>query len=246
MALSQRASERNQDARSVLSKFYELYLPLRRLTFYVEGETQLEEFGLTRARYREATEILTEKGLLKRVGLGTHQLDRAGVEASEDSEILDARLPVLRDAPVVAEPAVASSLPHVGAALKEANAAIEAGRPGAAIDRLHTALHARVRELCADHQVPLDEKASLPQAYSALCKAQRGGQEPRDEIERILRTLTSVLDSLSTLRNHASLAHPTVLLGNDDALLAINATRTVAAYIEAKFPPPARPSRVEE
>jgi len=44
------------------------------------------------------------------------------------------------------------------------------------------------------------------------------------------------MDTLNTMRNHSSLAHPnSVLLDDSEALLAINATRTIFHYLDGKL-----------
>jgi hypothetical protein len=53
--------------------------------------------------------------------------------------------------------------------------------------------------------------------------------------------MSNVLDKINTLRNNASVAHPNEqLLGEAEARLAINAGKTVFAYVEEKLgsPPP--------
>ena len=55
-------------------------------------------------------------------------------------------------------------------------------------------------------------------------------------MNKILRAFGAVLDALNTLRNRSSLAHPTEsLVGDDEAMLAINAARTILHYLDAKL-----------
>jgi hypothetical protein len=57
-----------------------------------------------------------------------------------------------------------------------------------------------------------------------------------DDLNKILRSFGAVLDALNTLRNRGSLAHPTkFLVGDDEAMLAINAARTILHYLDAKL-----------
>jgi hypothetical protein len=56
-----------------------------------------------------------------------------------------------------------------------------------------------------------------------------------EHVDRILKSFASAVDSLNTLRNHASIAHPNaVLLDREEAYLYVNAVRTLMAYIDAK------------
>ncbi|WP_373235094.1 abortive infection family protein [Mycobacterium marinum] len=72
----------------------------------------------------------------------------------------------------------------------------------------------------------------LRQSHSALAMS-----GPRaEDITRILGAMATVLDSLNPIRNNASVAHPnTELLDDAEAHLAINAARTVFAFLDAKL-----------
>lgn len=108
-----------------------------------------------------------------------------------------------------------------------------------AIDRIHTALHAYLREVCKSADISYTQADSitkllrfLRQQHPAL---QRLSSKSQD-IERILQNFGSVLDSLSTIRNNSSLAHANEeLLERDEAMLAINAARTIIHYLDAKL-----------
>lgn len=57
-----------------------------------------------------------------------------------------------------------------------------------------------------------------------------------EEIERIMRATATILDALNPLRNRASLAHPNdELLGEPEAMLVINSTRTLLHYLDQKI-----------
>lgn len=59
--------------------------------------------------------------------------------------------------------------------------------------------------------------------------------ERADEVSRVLYSMAAKLSALITLRNNASPAHPNdALLGDNEALLAINAARTDFAYLDSK------------
>ena len=57
-----------------------------------------------------------------------------------------------------------------------------------------------------------------------------------EHILRALRGIATILDALSPLRNRGSMAHPNpALLGDNEAMLAINCGRTVLHYLDAKL-----------
>ena len=57
-----------------------------------------------------------------------------------------------------------------------------------------------------------------------------------DEAKRVFGSMAAALDSLNTIRNRATLAHPNeLLLEAPEAMLFINLSRAVLAYIETKM-----------
>jgi hypothetical protein len=108
-----------------------------------------------------------------------------------------------------------------------------------AIDRLHTALHGYLRSVCANYGLLAQENASLTAIFKVL-RTQHpvinslGTQDA--DIGRIFVAFATILDSLNTLRNRASVAHPNeFLLVADEAELVVNAVRTVFNYLVKKL-----------
>lgn len=123
-------------------------------------------------------------------------------------------------------------------ALADAEHLLVVSGPVSAVDRLHTALHGYFRTLCAEHDIQVASDASM----TALFKAIRAdhpafgflGAYDKDVV-RVLNGFANALDALNSLRNNGSVAHPSGnLLGEPEALLAVNATRTIFNYIRAK------------
>ena len=57
-----------------------------------------------------------------------------------------------------------------------------------------------------------------------------------EEIGRVLQACATIMDALNPLRNKLSVAHPNEqLLGDDEAMLVVNITRTLLHYFDAKF-----------
>ncbi|KQQ71627.1 hypothetical protein ASF73_11955 [Xanthomonas sp. Leaf131] len=124
-------------------------------------------------------------------------------------------------------------------ALSDANTLIQSAGPTHAVDRVHTALHAYLKAVCRVQRIEAPANATITNLFKLLCSEhpnlrELGGQS--DTMERVLRCLSSVIDSLNPARNNASLAHANeTLLEKDEATLAINAARTVFQYLDAKF-----------
>ncbi|MYM85451.1 hypothetical protein GTP44_26405 [Duganella sp. FT50W] len=123
-------------------------------------------------------------------------------------------------------------------ALADAEHLLLTSGPVSAVDRLHTALHGYFRMLCTSMGISVADDASM----TALFKALRADHPalsfmgPHDkEMVRVLNGFANAIDALNSLRNNGSIAHPSKnLLGEPEALLAVNATRTIFNYIRAK------------
>ena len=108
-----------------------------------------------------------------------------------------------------------------------------------AVDRIHTALHGHLLAICESAGLELEDDATSTRALKVLRQnhpaLQATGPRAAD-ITRVLNSLASVLDTLNPIRNNASVAHPNIeLLDDPEALLAINAGRTIFAYLDSKL-----------
>lgn len=142
------------------------------------------------------------------------------------------------------EPAVSLDTPKetrdvVVRALADADELIRTNGATSAVDRIHTALHGHVLALCEDAGLAVDRETTLNRALKMLRQSHPAlaANGPRaEDITRILGALATILDSLNPIRNNASVAHPNAeLLGEAEAHLAINAARTVFAFLDAKL-----------
>ena len=139
---------------------------------------------------------------------------------------------------VVPAPSPATTSETLERALAEVERSLAEGRPATGVDRIHTALHAYLRAvaesagLAAGVAGLTDLVRLLRQSHPAL---QPTGPRPA-EITRILNAVATIVDALNPLRNRASLAHPVEdLLPDAEAMLAINATRTLLHYFEKRL-----------
>ena len=68
-------------------------------------------------------------------------------------------------------------------------------------------------------------------SFGVPAKGPRAG-----EIDKVLKALATVLDALQPVRNRASVAHPNKeLLAAPEAMLVVNAGRTILHYLDAKL-----------
>ncbi len=126
----------------------------------------------------------------------------------------------------------------VARALIDADTLLRTSGPISCVDRLHTALHGYFRSLCERAMLLPPETASLPALFKLLRTQHPALQHlgPQDqEVGRVLNGFASVVDALNTIRNNASVAHPNQeLLGEAEALLMVNAVRTLFHYVRTK------------
>ena len=145
----------------------------------------------------------------------------------------------LEGGPVVPEiaPRVASEV--VRRALADAENLLRHSGSVSAVDRVHTALHGYLRAVCDQEGVAYAPDASMTALFKAL-RTSHPRLLPRgvraQDTQKILNAFASVLDALEPIRNRGSVAHPNVdLLGEAEAILAINACRTLLSYLDAKL-----------
>ena len=140
----------------------------------------------------------------------------------------------------VSAPVLKSTSQVVERALTDAESLLTTSGATSGVDRIHTALHGYLLQVCADTKITLPiQDPSLTQLYKAL-RAQHpkfANSGPRaQDVEKVLNSLSAVVDALNPLRNKASVAHPNAnLLPEPEAMLVINAVRTLLHYLEAKI-----------
>lgn len=121
-------------------------------------------------------------------------------------------------------------------ALEDAAVLLENTGPQRAYDRVHTALHASLRQICVNHAIAVDStNDNVPGLLGRITAHLQGMPDDgrNADIFKMLRSAASILNSINYLRNHNSMAHPTEMLLNDaDSRFAINLVRSIMAYID--------------
>lgn len=138
----------------------------------------------------------------------------------------------------VETPQIAQTSEVVFEALKDAEVLLEKRGPKSAVDRAHTALHGYLKKLCEDRGAALSTDPSLTSVFKVMREKlpEFSATIPHDaEAKRVFGSIASALDSLNTIRNRATMAHPNeLLLDAPEAMLFINLSRAVLAYIETR------------
>nr|WP_258010864.1 abortive infection family protein [Stenotrophomonas maltophilia] len=134
-------------------------------------------------------------------------------------------------------PAITSNV--LKRALADVNTLIQSAGPTHAVDRIHTALHAYLKAICQTQGIEVAPNATITNLFKLLRTEHPGLRDlgcQSDAMNNVLRSLSNVIDCLNPARNHGSLAHANdALLDRDEAILAINAARTVFQYLDSKF-----------
>jgi hypothetical protein len=140
--------------------------------------------------------------------------------------------------------AVASSDPKISSevvkrALSDASDLIIKSGATSAVDRIHTALHGYLKVVCTSEAIPFPTDASMTDLFKLIRQ-----HHPRmtdlgahqEAVLKVLKPMTSILDAMNPARNRGSLAHPNdELLGEPEAILFINAARTILQYLDTKL-----------
>jgi hypothetical protein len=138
----------------------------------------------------------------------------------------------------VATPTLRTTSDAVERALADAEQLIHTTGASSGVDRVHTAFHGHLLALCGQFPGALPADAGVTQLLKFLRRHHPAfaASGPRaGDIERVLNSLATIVDALNPLRNQASGAHPNPsVLEEPEAMLVINAVRSLLAYLDQK------------
>ncbi len=140
---------------------------------------------------------------------------------------------------VAAPPPAPSASEVVIRALRDADHLIQTNGPISAVDRVHTALHGYLKDLCAKENLAVPENPTIGVLLKTIRNdhpALKSLGHHHAHVDGVLGSLAGAVSALNTLRNNASVAHPNqVLLGDPEAMLMVNLVRTLFNYLEARL-----------
>lgn len=215
------------------AEFYPEYCDLDIDPYEFDGTTR-ERFIAILSALDPGDQACVIRGLLDRF-----PLDEGPESRNEEMRDEMLRLAERCDSSGVAPLIPAATSAVVVGALADAETLIRTSGATSGVDRLHTALHGHLKALCNAAEIGHDPSASM----GALLKCLRNnhpkladlGPRPQ-EVKAALNACASILGALDPVRNQASYAHPSDhLLDEPEAMLVINATRTVLTYLDAKL-----------
>ena len=202
-----------------------------------------EQFsGSTRARFQEILRTSTPdaqakiiRGILANCPPDPNRPLRTPEAASEFQRIAQR----LEGVAGVATPSLATTSAVVERALADAEHLINTTGATSGVDRIHTAIHGFMKAICEREVINYTGDPTINSLFN-LIRAQHpafAATGPRaEDIAKIVRATTQVMDVLNPIRNQASVAHPnTELLEETEAMLVINVTRSILHYLDAKL-----------
>jgi Abortive infection C-terminus len=214
------------------SEFYPEYCELDEDPAKYDGTTR-ERFISILERSDPATQAKILRGVLRKYPPGSAVSRTADQATSIEALIrrLEAGCGVAASLPAVTSDVVTRAIDDAEALLRTTGAV-------SGVDRMHTAFHGFLRALCDQVGIACAADASITALYKTIRENHPGLRDlgaHSEHVDRIVKSFASAVDSLNTLRNHASIAHPNaVLLDREEAYLYVNAVRTLMAYIDAK------------
>lgn len=201
------------------------------------GETTRERFIAILSISPPHVQAKIVRGVLERFPLNSqYNLDTRTKELYEDLLGFVTRIEVT--SPVLSpDPKINSAV--VERAIGDVETLIKTSGPVSGVDRIHTALHGYLRAVCDVENISYSKDDSMTKLFKLLRHHHPAllnlGARSQD-IERILQSSASIMDTLNPIRNNASVAHPNEdLLNKEEAMLVINITRTLLHYLDAKF-----------
>lgn len=222
------------------AEFYLEFCNLDVNPYELEGTTR-ERFLTILQRSEAADQAQILRGVLRKYPVGSSEIrtPERGAEIESMIRRLEAGCGVPGTLPSVTSDVVTRTIADAEALLRTSGAL-------SGVDRMHTAFHGFLRVLCERAGISCTPDAPVTALYKALRErhpALKDMGPHSDDVDRILKSFASAVDSLNTLRNRASVAHPNArLLQREEAYLYVNAVRTLMAYIDTKVaevaPPP--------
>jgi hypothetical protein len=139
----------------------------------------------------------------------------------------------------VANPNPVYTSEFVKRTLAEVEHAVTSKRETSGVDRVHSALHGYLRHVCDDAGIAYIQDERIIDLFKKLLAQHDAlkalGPRPQD-MATITKSFSAVMDVIDPLRNKNSFAHPThALLEIPEAMLVINAARTILHYVDAKL-----------
>ena len=102
----------------------------------------------------------------------------------------------------------------------EINKSILEGKPIFTLDRLHTLVHNKLREICSLHNIEFDKKEKMDQLLKKYLRFLEENYSFNSDMSKtILKQSISLLSEFNNVRNNKSYAHDNPILNYEESLL---------------------------
>ena len=218
-------------------EFYPYFCDLNISASAYDGTTR-QRFLSILANADEPTQAKILKGVLKKYPIDFFPEEQREIKKKAATEI-EELIRRLESGQAVATEQLYVTNSTVERAIQDTKILIETNGATSGVDRIHTALHGYLREVCRQAGITLVEDETLTQVFKKLKvnhpSLQNGGTRQAD-IDQIINSFSNTLDKLNPIRNKASLSHPNEeLLEEDEAMFVVNSAQTVLNYLNRKF-----------
>lgn len=123
-------------------------------------------------------------------------------------------------------------------ALRDAERLLATEGATSGVDRVHTAFHGYLRAVANRTGLTVSDNANVTELFKAIRERHPSFQQQRPrqtDIDKVIRSLASVVDALNPVRNLASVARPNeALLEEAEAMLVINSVRSLLHYLNSR------------
>lgn len=181
---------------------------------------------------------LAERHEDPKVRLAFRQVAESITEVGPNIRFIAVELDTKAGPDPVPSPSLNITSDAVERALADAEQLLHSRGAVSGVDRVHTAFHGYLRAVCAKFGIAVAEDAGITQLFKAVRENHPAfvDTSPRTaDTHRVVRAMATILDSLNTLRNRASVAHPNeAVLEEPEAMLVVNSIRTLLQYMNAK------------
>jgi hypothetical protein len=222
---------------STHDEFYPFFCDLDICPSSIEGTTRTRFINILE-NSDASTQAKILKGVLKKYPLEYFPEEIRGIKQRTFCKIeelinrLEGGLSVINEQLIVTNSTVER-------AILDTKVLIENNGATSGVDRIHTALHGYLREVCKQGNIECSEEETLTQVFKKLKSkhpALQNGGARQNDIDHIINSFSNTLDKLNPIRNKASLSHPNEeLLEEDEAMFVVNSAQTVLNYLNRKF-----------
>lgn len=193
-----------------------------------------------KAEMKTYIEIENEVGVWgERISEGCPDICKAFETVAHPIRFIAAGLNLEQTVADVKAPELTITSDIVEEALRNAETLIDTHGASSGLDRVHTAMHAYLRAACENAEIEAEPDAGITNLFARLKEHHPAlaisDPEGKQRIDQVLRGMARIMDALDPLRNSRSLAHPNVLLDDEEAMLAINLVRTMLRYLDSRL-----------